>query len=89
MGSKRNAKNVLATPKAADSTQQENEKEEFLSEEEYRKQFEPVAPWKRKNIPDHGPLQDQQHVLIFVAVGVAATLLYEFTEYVHRVRVLS
>ncbi|KAG6580242.1 uncharacterized protein IUM83_19317 [Phytophthora cinnamomi] len=62
--------------------------EEFLrQEEEYRKQFEPVAPWKRDNIPDYGPLQDKHHVLIFGVVGVACTVLYEATDYfdqIHR-----
>ncbi|KAE9025739.1 hypothetical protein PR003_g11610 [Phytophthora rubi] len=67
---------------------EDGDMEEFLrQEEEYRKQFEPVAPWKRDNIPDYGPLQDKHHVLIFGLVGVACTVFYEATDYfdqIHR-----
>lgn len=84
MGSKRGGKNVISTGSKAPSVPKVNEDtEEFISEEEYRKKFEPVAPWKRKNIPDYGPLQDQQHVLIFIAIGIAATLFYELTRCLH------
>ncbi|CEG38667.1 uncharacterized protein PHALS_08727 [Plasmopara halstedii] len=61
---------------------------EFLREEAaYRKEFDPVAPWNRDNIPDFGPLQDRHHVLIFGIVGVACTIFYEATNYfdqIHR-----
>lgn len=84
MGSKRGGKNVISTGDKTPSSSKVNEDaEEFISEEEYRKKFEPVAPWKRKNIPDYGPLQDQQHVLIFIVIGIASTLFYEFTRRVH------
>ncbi|RLN54763.1 hypothetical protein BBJ29_007779 [Phytophthora kernoviae] len=47
--------------------------EDFMRQEEaYRKQFEPVAPWKRDNIPDYGPLQDHHHVVIFGIVAYMA-----------------
>lgn len=81
MGSKRAAKNVLANGGAKPSTTKDTEERETLiSEEEYRSKFEPVAPWKRKNIPDYGPLHENQHVFIFILVGLFATLFYEFTE---------
>ncbi|CAI5743742.1 unnamed protein product [Peronospora destructor] len=55
---------------------------EFVRQEAaYRKEFEPVAPWKRDDIPDYGPLQDRHHVLIFGIVGLACTIFYETTEY--------
>lgn len=73
--------------RSATSTQQETpEVDDLLSEEEFRKKFEPVAPWKRQDIPDRGPLQEAQHVLLFVAIGAAATLFYEFTECDQRLR---
>lgn len=84
MGSKRGGKNVIPTgDKVPASTTQDDEAEELISEEEYRKKFEPVAPWKRKNIPDYGPLHDQQHAVIFIAIGIAATLFYELTRCVY------
>lgn len=60
--------------------------EDFLRQEEaYRKQFEPVAPWKRDNIPDYGPLQDRHHVFIFGLVGLVCTVVYEVTDYFHLI----
>ncbi|KAG7396959.1 hypothetical protein PHYBOEH_001472 [Phytophthora boehmeriae] len=60
--------------------------EDFMrQEEEYRKQFEPVAPWKRDNIPDYGPLQDHHHVLIFGVVGLLCTVFYEATDYFNQI----
>ncbi|KAI9918114.1 hypothetical protein PsorP6_012357 [Peronosclerospora sorghi] len=53
----------------------------------YRKEFEPVAPWKHDNIPDYGPLQDHHHVLIFGIVGIICTIFYEVTDHfdqIHR-----
>lgn len=53
----------------------------------YRKEVDPVAPWKRDNIPDFGPLQDRHHVFIFGIVGVICTIFYEATDYfnlIHR-----
>ncbi|TYZ62146.1 hypothetical protein PybrP1_009617 [[Pythium] brassicae (nom. inval.)] len=70
-----------ATSAPVPTEQQQQGDEEFLSEEEFRKRFEPVAPWKRKDIPDRGALHEAQHVLLFVGVGVAATLFYEFTDF--------
>uniref|UniRef100_A0AAV1UXS4 Uncharacterized protein n=1 Tax=Peronospora matthiolae TaxID=2874970 RepID=A0AAV1UXS4_9STRA len=62
--------------------------DEFMRQEAaYRKEFEPVAPWKRDNIPDYGPLQEHHHVLIFGVVGAACTIFYECTDYfseIHR-----
>lgn len=87
MGSKRGGKNVISTAGKTPSTtssKEADDAEEFISEEEYRKKFEPVAPWKRKNIPDYGPLRDQQHVLIFIAIGIVATLFYELTRCVQH-----
>ncbi|CAH0491387.1 hypothetical protein KXD40_006487 [Peronospora effusa] len=56
--------------------------DEFLRQEAaYRKEFEPIAPWKRDDIPDYGPLQDRHHVLIFGIVGIACTIFYETTDY--------
>ncbi|CAI5742188.1 unnamed protein product [Hyaloperonospora brassicae] len=67
---------------------EENDVDELLRQEAaYRKEFEPVAPWKRDNIPDYGPLQEHHHVLIFGVVGTACTIFYEFTDYfseIHR-----
>jgi hypothetical protein len=69
-----------APTKGSEITSNIDKENEFLTEEEYRKKFEPVAPWKRKNIPDYGPLQDQQHWFIFFLVGVVITFIFEFTE---------
>jgi hypothetical protein len=49
-------------------------------EAELRKEFEPVAPWDRKDIPDYGPLDDRHYVLIFTVVGILATVFYETTK---------
>uniref|UniRef100_K3XAM3 Uncharacterized protein n=1 Tax=Globisporangium ultimum (strain ATCC 200006 / CBS 805.95 / DAOM BR144) TaxID=431595 RepID=K3XAM3_GLOUD len=70
----------MGSAKRAAKQAAKNRKEEFMSEEEYRAQFEPVAPWKRKNIPDYGPLAEHQHVIIFIVVGIVATLVYECTD---------
>ncbi|GLE04322.1 hypothetical protein PINS_up013237 [Pythium insidiosum] len=53
--------------------------------EEYRKRYEPVAPWNRSNIPDYGPLGDKTHVVIFVAIGLLATAAYEYTDYFDQI----
>lgn len=59
----------------------EDDMDAFLrQEEEMRKQFDPVAPWNRKNIPDYGPVSDKANVLIFGVIGVIATIFYETTE---------
>lgn len=58
----------------------EDEELEFARHEaEMRKQFEPVAPWNRKDIPDYGPLDDRHNLLIFLVVGIVATIIYETT----------
>lgn len=41
---------------------------------------EPVAPWRRDDIPDYGPLKERQLVTIFTFVGIVATFVYESTE---------
>jgi hypothetical protein len=71
------AERVNGKPPVAD---EEGDMAEFLRQEAaYRKQFDPVAPWKRDNIPDYGSLHDKHHVLIFGLVGVGCTLFYEFS----------
>ncbi|TDH70330.1 hypothetical protein CCR75_003994 [Bremia lactucae] len=62
---------------------------ELLNEEAtaFSKEFDPVAPWDREDIPDFGPLHDRHHVLIFGIVGVLCTIFYETTDYfdqIHR-----
>ncbi|DBA01603.1 TPA: hypothetical protein N0F65_011359 [Lagenidium giganteum] len=56
-----------------------------MTEEEYRQQFEPVAPWKWSSIPDYGPLKDHHHLLSFAVVGIAATLGYEYSGYFDQI----
>ncbi|RLN97682.1 hypothetical protein BBJ28_00019716 [Nothophytophthora sp. Chile5] len=81
------AKADLPNGKPEEEEQMEDgDAEEFLQQEAaYRKEFEPVAPWKRDNIPDYGPLKDEQHVFIFGLVGVACTLFYESTSYFSQI----
>lgn len=79
MGTKRSSKSTGRREQQADGGD-DGAQPELVSEEEYRKKFEPVAPWKRKGIPDRGPLADAQHALLFAVVGVVATLVYELTE---------
>lgn len=58
----------------------EGDEFDFMQQEaEYRKQFEPLAPWNRKDIPDYGPLDDRHYLLIFSVVGILATIFYETT----------
>ncbi|TMW69575.1 hypothetical protein Poli38472_001731 [Pythium oligandrum] len=59
--------------------------EELLTEEEYRKKFEPVAPWNREGIPDYGPLRDRSYLVVFFVIGVLATLGYEYTDYFDQI----
>ncbi|CAH0475640.1 unnamed protein product [Peronospora belbahrii] len=59
--------------------------ESMREEAAYRKEFEPVPPWKRENIPDYGPLQDHHHVVFFFIVGIACTILYESTDYFNEI----
>jgi hypothetical protein len=59
------------------------ESAEMEDEEAYRKRFEPVAPWKRDNIPDYGPVSDKVHLGTFVVIGMLTTLFYEYTECVY------
>ncbi|OWZ04047.1 hypothetical protein PHMEG_00024127 [Phytophthora megakarya] len=82
--------NVLKAelPNGKPQDEVEGDMAEFMRQEAaYRKEFEPVAPWKRDNIPDYGPLQDKHHVLIFGIVGIVCTIFYESTDYfdqIHR-----
>ncbi|POM65669.1 Hypothetical protein PHPALM_5509 [Phytophthora palmivora] len=82
--------NVLKAelPNGKPQNEEDGDIAEFLRQEAaYRKEFEPVAPWKRDNIPDYGPLQDRHHVLIFGIVGIVCTIFYETTDYfdqIHR-----
>ncbi|KAL0583354.1 hypothetical protein ABG067_006734 [Albugo candida] len=46
---------------------------------------EPVAPWRRDDIPDYGPLKERQLVTIFTFVGIVATFVYESTEYFNQI----
>nr|CCA20088.1 conserved hypothetical protein [Albugo laibachii Nc14] len=46
---------------------------------------EPVAPWRRDDIPDYGPLKERQLVTIFTFVGIFATFVYESTDYFNQI----
>ncbi|KUF90585.1 hypothetical protein AM588_10003161 [Phytophthora nicotianae] len=66
---RRVSKSELPNGKPAADESEDGDVAEFMRQEAaYRKEFEPVAPWKRDDIPDYGPLQDRQHVLIFGAI---------------------
>ena len=80
--SRRVAKAELFHGKPPIDSSDDDSMSEFLRQEAaYRKEFEPIAPWKRDDIPDYGPLQDRHHVLSFGLVGIACTIFYETTDY--------
>ncbi|KAG3094620.1 hypothetical protein PI124_g16211 [Phytophthora idaei] len=80
------SKSELPNGKPPADESEDGDVAEFMSQEAaYRKEFDPVAPWKRDDIPDYGPLQDRQHVLIFGVVGVVCTVLYEATDYFNEI----
>ncbi|KAF0717340.1 Aste57867_2371 [Aphanomyces stellatus] len=54
-------------------------------EEAFQGPPEPVAPWNWSNIPDYGPLKHYQHALAFMVIGVAMTLVYEFSTYFDQI----
>lgn len=41
-----------------------------------------VAPWKRDNIPDYGPMSPIAIITASCSIGLVSTIIYEYSGYV-------